>query len=87
MAHEHNALSEIISTLKQERDELAVRMHLAKSEAKAEWDKLDEKWAVLTSKYEPLKHAVGDSAEQLTASLKLVAGEIRDGFQRIRKSL
>ena len=34
-----------------------------------------------------LEVAVGDSAEQLTASLKLVVEEIADGFERIRKSL
>ena len=41
----------------------------------------------LTAEYDPVKDAVGESAENVVESLKLVAGEVVSSFDRIRKSL
>lgn len=87
MSEERNRLSELISSLKQERDELRVRMHLASQEAKDEWNALEKRYEKLNEDYQPLKNAVGESAGQVVESLKLVAEEIKHGFDRIRKSL
>lgn len=87
MAHEQQLLDELISTLKQHRDEIGLKIHLAKEEAKVEWEKLDEKWNQLTVDYQPLKNAAGETTENLVASLKLVGEEILEGFKRIRKEL
>lgn len=87
MSHEERPLAELISTLKQQRDELKVKVHLCAAEAKQEWDQAVEKLDQLTSDYDPVKHAVKESATDVTASLKLVAGEIKQSFDRIRKSL
>lgn len=87
MPHEKNPLQELISTLKQERDSLALKMHLAKAEVKEEWNRLERKWDELAARYEPLKSATGQAAENVLASLKLVAEEIADGFKRIREKL
>lgn len=51
------------------------------------WGVLDAKLVDLKDQYEPLKNAVGESAEDVWESLKIVGGEIKDGFQRIRKEL
>jgi len=87
MSHAKNHLAELISSLRRQRDELALKMHLGKAEAKAEWDKLTRRLEELSREYEPLKDAVGETAENLAASLKLVTEEIQKGFNRIRKSL
>ncbi|MEW4526228.1 hypothetical protein [Maioricimonas sp. JC845] len=87
MAHDPSALQELISTLRQQRDELAVRIHLGSAEAKEEWDKLNDRLQGLLDQYEPLRNATKDSASDVWESLKLVGEEIRDGFSRIRKSL
>jgi uncharacterized coiled-coil DUF342 family protein len=80
-------LQDSIASLKQQRDELAVQMHLGKAELREEWDKMRAKLDKLNDDYEPVREAMGESAEQVVESLKLVAGEIKDGFQRIRKSM
>jgi len=80
-------LAELISSLKQQRDELALQIHLGKEEAKEEWDKVTAKLDELTKDYEPLKDAVGETAGNVFDALKLVAGEVEEGFQRIRKAL
>jgi hypothetical protein len=80
-------LDKMIHQLKQERDELKVKLHLGKEDLKDEWDELRVKLDRLSEDYAPLKRAVGETADDVWASLTLVAGEIRDGFHRIRKSL
>ncbi len=87
MSTEKNLLHETISSLKQQRDELALKMHLAEAEAKQEFDETIVKLDTLTAEYDPLKEAVGESAENVVESLKLVAGEVVSSFDRIRKSL
>lgn len=87
MAHEQSTLDELISTLKQQRDEIGLKIHLAGAEAKEEWQTLRDKLDKLTADYEPVKKAAGESAGNVFESLKLVAEEIREGFSRVRKSL
>jgi hypothetical protein len=87
MTERRDRIHELISGLKQQRDELGVRMHLAGSEAKQEWNRLDDKVNQLTHRFDPLKHAVGETADDLWVSLKLLGEELQHGFERIRKSL
>lgn len=87
MSEKRKRTEEMISALKQQRDDLAVRIHLAEAEMKDEWEQLDEKLFELSHRFDPLKDAVGDTAEDVWESLKLVGEEIRAGFQRIRRSL
>jgi len=87
MAHESTTLAELISTLKQERDELKLKAHLASAEAKEEWDALRGRLDKLLADYEPVKSAASESAGKVSASLKTVGEEILAGFHRIRKSL
>ena len=87
MSHDKSHLAELISSLKRQRDELALKIHLGKADAKEEWNKVTRKLDELTREYEPLKDAVGETAENLLAGLKLMTEEIQKGFNRIRKSL
>ncbi len=81
------SLEELIVKLKQERDELALKMHLGKAELKDEWDTVQRKLDQLTDRFEPLNKAVAETSEDVWESLKLVGEEIKAGFHRIRKSL
>jgi uncharacterized coiled-coil DUF342 family protein len=82
-----HAMTTLLSRLKQERDELRVQMHLAKSEAKDELKSLEGKLTDLNDRFEPTKQALGETADQVWESLKLVGDELLNGFHRIRKSL
>ena len=87
MAEERELVGELIAGLKQQRDELALKIHLGKEEAKDEWEKVQEKFAKLSDDFEPVKDAVEESAANIFASLKLVAGEVTESFGRIRDSI
>jgi uncharacterized coiled-coil DUF342 family protein len=84
---ERDRLAELISSLKRQRDELALKIHLGKQEAKDEWEKVTARLDELTKDYEPVKDAVTETTGNVFDALKLVAGEIQEGFQRIRKTL
>ena len=87
MATDRDHIAELITSLKQQRDELAVKIHLGKAEAQDEWERVTAKLDELNSEYEPLKDAVQESAENVFAAMKLVADEVQSGFERIRDSL
>ncbi len=80
-------MEKLINTLKQHRDELALQIHLGEMEAKEEFDKAKDKLDQMTAQFDPLKHAVSESADNVFASLQLVGEEIKKSFERVRKSL
>lgn len=84
---EKSNLEELISVLKQQRDELRVKMHLANMETKQEYDRLSDRINDLMAQYEPTKDAAAESAEKVFSALKLAGEEMLNGLQRIWKTL
>ena len=80
-------IEETISALKQQRDELALQIHLGAMEAKNEFSEAKEKLDRLSDEFEPLKSAVGESAENVYTALELLGQEVLSSFSRIRRSL
>lgn len=87
MRDQQTALRELIGTVKQQRDELALKIHLAEAEAKQEYERLSGKVDDLLHEYEPIKDAVEETAANVASALALAAGELKNGFTRIRKGL
>lgn len=87
MSEQRTALKEVINTLKQERDELKLQMHLASMEAKDEYERLSGKIDELTTQYQPVSDAVEKSAENVFAALGLAADELKNGFHRVRQAI
>ncbi len=73
---------DLISDLKQKRDELRVRVHLASKEAQEEWQELEEKMEDFVARAELGKtgEGVGDALGKLGQELKL-------GYQRLRDAI
>ena len=87
MSEEKSLMNELISSLKRQRDELGLQIHLGKAEAKEEYEKARQKLDKLMDDYEPVKDAIGESTENVVESLKLVGQEILQSFRRVRDSL
>ena len=87
MSQEKARLEELISKLKHERDELRVQIHLAKAEAKDEWQELEKKWEVLENKLAALKRETKDASKDIGAALGVLSEEIANAYKRIRKKL
>ena len=80
-------LDQLIASLKQQRDQLAEKMHLGKTEAKQEWEKVEEKLRQLTAEYKPVVDAVEETGEGVLSALGLAAQEVKTGLDRVRKLL
>jgi hypothetical protein len=79
---------ELMARLAQERDELALKLHLGKKEALAEWEKLEARWKELRAvKGPPLKEAAAETAQGLGSALEAAAGELKKGYEKLRKIL
>jgi len=87
MSDEKKKIDETVAALKRERDELALQVHLAKAEARQEWEELQVKIDELEAKSKPMAKVVGETASEVGASLDLAADEIKKGFARLRKLL
>lgn len=78
-------INEILSELKQERDELRLKLELAKLEASDEWVKLEAKLAKLEAKAKELGNVTTEASQDVGAAAKLLGEEIREGFKKIAK--
>lgn len=75
----------MVERLRQERDELRLKLHLATAEARDEWDKVEAKWADVEARMPRVKAELKDGGENLRAALEMIAEEIASRYERIRK--
>ena len=71
--------------LKTQRDELALRVHLARRDVQDEFAQLEKTWNHFRGRAEVIGHEVGDAADDVGAALRLVASELRRGYERVRR--
>ncbi len=87
----NDKFGDLIETLKQQRDELKVRMHLGSLDAKDEFEALEKKWehwsAEAKAQAKPLREVMEDSAKNVGSALELVLGEVKEGYERIKNQL
>lgn len=79
------SINEMVNELKQERDDLRVKLHLAKMEVSDEWEKIDAKLVMLEIKVKDLGNATAEASQEIAAAAKLLGEEVRDGFKKIAK--
>lgn len=85
MSDMSSEIDKILEDLKQERDELRVKLELAKMDAGDEWEKIEDQLAKLQAKAEQVADATAEAAEDVGAAAKLLGEEIRAGFRKISR--
>jgi len=85
MTEVKDQIEEMIDRLKEERDELRVRLHLAKEDISDEWDKLEAALAKLESRAKHVGGGAKEASIDVAAAAKLLAEEIGNGFKKIRR--
>lgn len=80
-------LVKLMEILKQRRDELSVQMHLGKAEAKDLWKETEDKWRHLRNQLDKIDEDTGDASKDVGAAAILIAEEIKQGYERLRKLL
>jgi len=76
-----------IGELRRVRDELKVRMHLAKAEAKDRWEELEHSFRRLEAKGHQIAQASEEPLRDVKDAARLLVDEIREGYRRIREAL
>jgi len=80
-------LDAMIDGLRQQRDVIMVQLHLAKAEVRDEWDELEQQWEHLRAKAKSVGHEAQNASQDVFQAAKLLAEEIKQGYERIRKQL
>lgn len=80
-------LSEELDGLKRIRDELQVKIHLGKAEAKELWERSEQKIGEAESKLKFISEQAEQPLHDVREAAKLLLGEISDGYKRIRDAL
>jgi hypothetical protein len=80
---------EIIADLKQKRDELRLKVHLASKEIKDEWEELEEKMEDFTGKAKKFSKdaKLKETGEGLGEALVKVGHELKLGYERLKKAI
>ena len=76
----------LIEDLQRERDEIRVRLNLARKEADAELDKLDARIEDFKARSKDARGAADAALDDIEVAAKKLWEEIREGFDRVRKS-
>jgi len=87
LANASEELEKLLQQLERQREELRVKISLAKLEAREEWEKLDKKWESIKENAPRLREEFDATAGNVGATLRKAAHELRDGYVRLRKLL
>lgn len=83
MTKEH--IDDMVKDLREEAEELKMKLHLAKMEVGDEWGKVEAKLDKLEAKASEIGEATAEASEDVWAATKLLGEEIRDGFKSIAR--
>ena len=87
MSDSMESLQKLGEDLKRQRDELMLKLHLAKAEARDEWNKLETQWEEAKTKLETIREEAEKTTESVSTGLGTVLDELKKGYERIRKEL
>jgi CBS domain-containing protein len=80
-------ISEEITDLRRIRDELAVKVHLAKADARESWQQLEHSFIRLEAKARQISQLAEEPLADIREAARLLIDEIREGYRRIRRAL
>jgi len=77
----------MLEDVQRQREELNLQMHLAKAEAKDEWQALEQKWRELKPKLDAAGIEAMKSGENVLTGLQMTLEELRKGYLRVKDRL
>lgn len=80
-------LEDELEDLRRVRDELRVKMHLAKAEVRDRWSETEEALASLERRAKLTARLAEEPLQQVEEDARKLARDLREGFKRIRAAL
>lgn len=81
------SVEDAFDALKQQRDELRVKMHLAGMEIHDEWEEMEKQWEQLTLKKDQLQKELEPTVDDARVAWLMLKDEIVEGYRTMRKRL
>lgn len=76
---------QMVESLKQQRDEMKLKAHLANMEAHDEWQELEKQWHTVQAKGKQIGKETERSAHEAIDSLMELGHELKEGYSRISR--
>ena len=76
-----------LEDLRTTRDELRVRLHLGRLDAQSQWEQIEKQWQHVESKLKLAGEAGREIAEDIGEVTSLAVGELKEGYEKLRKLL
>jgi outer membrane murein-binding lipoprotein Lpp len=87
MSESAQKLKALMERLETERDELKLKVGLAKLEAREEWEELEGKIDALRGRMKVLGSEARDATDDVAAAAGVLAEEVREGLARLRRMM
>ncbi len=87
MNEDKDKLEELVEALSRERDELRVKLQLAKQEVRDQWEPLEKKWGSLEARMRSIGGATSEAGKDVVAASKVLLQEIGDAYKQIWKEI
>lgn len=80
-------LKKLSDSIRQNRDEIRVQLHLARADVKDEWDDLDAEWKRFLNKVEAVSRDAQDVSDEARETTRKLGHDLKEGYERIRDRL
>lgn len=78
---------ELVDTLKQQRGELHLQIHLASMEAKQEWENSEKSWGKFVDNLGVITDETKETSAELIQTTKVIGDELKEAYKRISERL
>ncbi len=83
----HEDLEKLTEALKQQRDEINLRLHLASMEVKDEWEYAEKDWEEFMEKVNDITDEAKETGEEFIDATRTIAEELTLAYNRIKERL
>ena len=80
-------LHKLSDSLKQQRDELKLQLHLAKQDVRDEWDDMEEYWERFRHRVDKILHDTSDATDETYRTAHTIGEDLKSGYRRLRERL
>ncbi|WP_020157646.1 MULTISPECIES: hypothetical protein [Methylobacter] len=77
----------LLESLKTERDEIKLKLHLGSMEARDEFENVEKNWNAFTRKAADISDDTVETSEEFIEKTKIVGEELKATYDRIRARL
>lgn len=84
---DENKIENLRQTLRQKKDEIHLKVHLASMDIAEEWDKAQQKFDALEAEISKISSETKSAGQDLLSSIEKLGTEVDQAFDRIKSHL